>query len=170
MANSYINTDHSTQLLDLDFTNTTQGKGIFRCPPNAHKNPIYSRLIKNTIKKTIYECITPNQKTNLEIALLDTRIKLEEELYSLETKVPSWNTQTRQNTLNFSIAQLLSLEPTNASLLERDLTITKPNLLEYVLQKMKEETIIFSKNDKIDTIQQTTELKARLQDLLSDPE
>ena len=135
MANNYINTDHATQLLDLDFTNTTQGKGTFRCPPIAHNNPIYSRLIKNTIKKTIFECVTPNHKTNLEIALFDTRIKLEEELYSLETKVPTWNTQTRQNTLKFSIAQLLSPEPTNESLLKNDLTITKPNLLEYVLQK-----------------------------------
>ena len=126
LSNNYTNTDHATVVIDLDFTNTSHGKGTFRSPPNAHNDPTYIRLIKNTIKTAIYSCIKPNINTDLEIGLFEARIKLEEELHSLETKVPNWNTHTRQNTLRHTIAHLLSNEPTNSTLIDRDLTISKP--------------------------------------------
>ena len=99
LSHNYMNTDHASVVIDLDFTNTSRGKGIFRSPPNAHNDLTYTRLIKNSIKKSIFSCIKQNNKTDLEIALFEARIKLEEELYSLETKTPTWNTHSRQNTL-----------------------------------------------------------------------
>ena len=94
-----MNTDHASAVIDLDFTNTSRGKGIFRSPPNAHNDLTYTRLIKNSIQKSIFSCIKQNNKADLEIALFEASIKLEEELYSLETKTPTWNTHSRQNTL-----------------------------------------------------------------------
>ena len=165
-----MNTDHASVVIDLDFTNTSRGKGIFRSPPNAHNDLTYTRLIKNSITKSIFSCIKQNNKTDLEIALFEARIKLEEELYSLETKTPTWNTHTRQNTLRHTIAHLLSNEPTNETLINRELTINKPNLLEFILQKMKEDTIIFSKRSEHDHFIQDNTLKETLQDLISKPE
>ena len=170
MANNYINTDHATLVIDIDTTNTCKGKGTFRSPPNAHNDPIYVKLIKNTIKRALYSCLVKNQRTDLEIALLESRIKLEEELYSLETKVPSWNTYQRQNSLKLTISILLSNEPTNEILVNRDTTISKPNLLEFILQKMKDDTIIFARNQKKTNTKTSSELKETLQSLLSEPE
>ena len=135
LSNNYLNTDHATVVIDLDFTNTSCGKGTFRSPPNAHNDPTYTRLIKNTIKTAIYSCIKPDKNTDLEIGLLETRIMLEEELHQIETTIPNWNTQSRQNTLRHTIAHLLSNEPTKSTLTDRDLTISKPNDLEFILQK-----------------------------------
>ena len=64
---------------------------------------------------------------------------------SLHTKTPTWNTQDRKGTLEFTMNLLLSQEPTNEELLENDLTINKAALLEYVLLQMKTDTIEFMK-------------------------
>ncbi len=136
MANNYINTDHATVVVDIDTTNTIRGKGTFRSPPNAHNDPIYIQLTKNTIKRALYTCLSPTECNNLEIALFESRIKLQEELHSLETKVPTWNTIQRQNTLRITISILLSNEPTNETLINRETSISKPNVLEFILQKM----------------------------------
>ena len=37
-------------VVDFDFTYTTKGVGISRCPPNTHNYPNYQKLIRNTIK------------------------------------------------------------------------------------------------------------------------
>jgi hypothetical protein len=128
------------------------------------------QLIKNTIKRAIYSCIDSTPGTKLEIGLLEARIKLEEEQSSLQNKIRNCNTHNRQNALRHTIALLLSNEPTNETLIERTLTIEKPNLLEFILQKIKEVTIICSKRTKHTHITQDTELKHTLQELISEPE
>lgn len=136
-AHNTANTDHSSVILDIDLTQTPKGKGIFRCPPNAHNDIHYQKLIKNSIKRAIFSCVVPSKQTELEIGLFETRIKLEEELHSLQTKTPHWNTQTRQNTLHYTIAHLLSLEPTNEELIDRPLLISKPQLVSDTLNWRK---------------------------------
>ena len=135
-----------------------------------HTTTHYQKLIKNSIKRAIFSCLVPTKASELEISLFESRIKLEEELYSLQTKTRFWNTNTRQNTLQYTIAQLLSQEPTNEALINRPLSISKPQLLEFVLHKMKEDTIIYS--SRVKTIHNNTEaeLKATLQDLISQPD
>ena len=165
-----MNTDHATIVIDLDFTSSSREKGTFQSPPNAHNDPIYTRLIKNTIKTAIYSCIKPDKNTDLEIGLLESRIMLEEELHQIETTIPNWNTKTRQNTLRHTIAHLLSNELTNAILIDRDLTISKPNLLEFILQKMKEDNNLLQKNKNKNNFKEGTRLKEKLQDLISDNE
>ena len=169
-AHNYINTDHSSTILDIDFTNTPKGKGIFRCPPNAHNDITYQKLIKNSIKKALFSCVIPTIQTDVEIGLFEARIKLEEELHSLHTKTPHWNTSTRQNTLEHTIAQLLSLEPTNEALLSRPLSISKPQLLEFILLKIKNDTITYSSRKNAQHQNTEAELKGRLQELISEPE
>ena len=168
IAHHYDNTDHSTISLEIDVTNSIRGKGIFRCPPNIHNNIDYQILIKNTIKKAIFSSIEKTQKTNVQEALFDTRIKLYEEYKSLHMKVPNWNTTDRKNTLEYTMNLLLSNEPTNEELLQNTLTISKPALLEYILLQMKTDTIAYTKNTK--RVQDNTEnvLKDELQTLISD--
>ena len=64
---------------------------------------------------------------------------------SLHKKTPTWNTCDRKRTLKYTIHKLMSLEPTNEELLAKELTISKPALLEYVLLQMKTNTINYLK-------------------------
>ena len=106
----------------------------------------------------------------MEIGLFEARIKLQEELYSLQTKAPHWNTQNRQNTLQHTIAQLMSMEPTNEALINRPLSISKPQLLEFILLKIKDDTIVYSSREKAHLNNTAAELKDTLQKLISEPE
>ena len=169
-AHNYLNTDHSSTIIDIDLTNTPRGKGIFRCPPNAHNDIAYQKLIKNSIKRAIFGCVIPSKQSDLELGLFEARIKLEEELHSLQTKTPLWNTQIRQNSLQHTIALLLSQEPTNEALLNRPLTISKPQLLEFILMKMKDDTIVYSSRENATHNNTIHELKNTLQELISEPE
>ena len=168
LAHHYDNTDHSTISIEIDITNSKIGKGIFRCPPNIHNKTEYQILIKNSITKSIFACLEKSQKILLQEALFDTRIKLYEEYVSLHTKVPTWNTDSRKKSLEYTLHTLLSLEPTNEELLENKLTISKPALLEYTLQQMKIDTIAFTKIHKITQDNVELKLKEELQTLLSD--
>ena len=168
LAHHYDNTDHSTILIDIDITNSKIGKGIFRCPPNIHNKTDYQILIKNSITKSIFSCLEKTQKILLQEALFDTRIKLYEEYVSLHTKVPNWNTDIRKKSLEYTLNILLSLEPSNKELLENTLTISKPALLEYVLQQMKTDTITYTKNHNTAQNNAENELKEELQTLLSE--
>ena len=169
-AHNYSNTDHSSIVMDIDITNTPRGKGIFRCPPNAHNDILYQKLIKNSIKRAIFSSLSASKETELEIALFEARIKLEEELHSLQTKTPHWNTQKRQNALQHTIAHLMSLEPTNEALINRPLSISKPQLLEFILLKIKDDSIIYSSREKANHNVNENKLKATLQELISEPE
>ena len=159
--------DHASVSIKIDITNSEQGKGIFKAPPNIHKNTNYIQLIKNTIKNTIYEATNKTQKTELQYSLFNTRIALQEELEAIKTVVPNWKTQERTDTLNNTIATLLSLEPTNEELLQNSLQISTPNLLELTLTKMKEETIKYAKKNKIKSDLTETKLRNDLENLLS---
>ena len=169
-AHNYSNTDHSSTIIDIDLTSTPRGKGIFRCPPNAHNDILYQQLIKNSIKRALFSCVVPTKQLSLEIGLFEARIKLEEELHSLKTKAPHWNTQNRQNTLQHTIAQLMSQEPTNEALLSRPLSISKPQILEFILLKIKDDTIVYSSRENTKHNNTEVELKTTLQQLISEPE
>ena len=83
------------------------------------------------------------------MANITTRIVMEEEIRALEdTKLDS-QTNDRSTVLRYTVAALLSNEPTNEVILSREMAVTKSILLEMVLQMMKEETITFTqKNQK----------------------
>ena len=168
IAHHYENTDHSTIALEIDITNSDIGQGIFRCPPNIHNNTDYQILIRNSIKKSIFSCLEQTKEIQVQEALFDTRIKLYEELSSLQNKVPNWNTQTRKATLEYTIGVLISNEPTNEELLQNKLTVSKPTLLEYVLQQMKIDTIAYAKLNKLTRNTTENELKTKLQSLISE--
>ena len=168
LAHHYENIDHCTLAIEIDITESVIGKGIFRCPPNIHNDRDYQILIKNTIKKAIFSCRTKTHKNQMQEALFDTRVKLYEEYMSLYRKIPTWETKDRGNTLEFTIIQLMSLEPTNEELLETDLTINKPALLEFVLLQMKTNTINYIKHNKVAQENKETQLKEELQALITE--
>ena len=168
IAHHFENTDHSTLSIEIDITKSETGKGIFRCPPNIHNDVDYQILIKNTIKKAILSCRSKTQKNQMQEALFDTRIKLYEEYMSLHRKTPNWQTKERKTTLEYTILNLMSLEPTNEELLENELEISKPALLEYVLLQMKTNTINFIKHTKKTTENEEKKLKEELQTLITE--
>ena len=91
--------DHASFSITLDITESKRGKGLFRCSPTVHKDPDYQKLIRNTIRKTIYDSIKSTPISEVSNALFEARMKIEEEYNSLLTKVPNWSTQERQNSL-----------------------------------------------------------------------
>ena len=92
IAHPFSVTDHSSTFIKLDFTKSTKGDGIFRCPPDIHNDITYHRIACNTIKSTILNSITETPISNTFRALFEARLKLEEELHALETVVPTWPT------------------------------------------------------------------------------
>ena len=62
----------------------------------------------------------------------------------------------------------MSLEPTNEELLEKELTISKPALLEYVLLQMKTNTINYLKSHTLAQKDQENQLKEELQTLITE--
>ena len=64
----------------------------------------------------------------------------------------------------------MSMEPTNEVRINRPLTISKPQLLEFILLKIKDDTIIYSSREKAHLNNTEIELKNTLQELLSEPE
>ena len=62
------------------------------------------------------------------------------------------------------------MEPTNEALINRPLSISKPQLLEFILLKIKEDTIIYSSRKKAHLNNTEIELKNTLQELISEPE
>ena len=85
-------TDHSFLLIIINITKSTKGKGTFRCAPKLHNDPTYQQLIKNTIRKAVFTALTKNDQTLFQEAIFQTRMKLTEELNSIKTKVPNWET------------------------------------------------------------------------------
>ena len=64
IAHPFSVTDHSSTFIKLDFTKSTKGDGIFRCPPNINNDTIYHRIACNTIKSTILNSITESPISN----------------------------------------------------------------------------------------------------------
>ena len=62
------------------------------------------------------------------------------------------------------------MEPTNEALINRPLSISKPQLLEFILLKIKDDTIVYSCREKAQLKNNEAELKDTLQKLLCEPE
>ena len=67
----------------------------------------------------------------------NARMKIEEELHSIKTKVTSWNTTLHQQLLTNTIVLLLSNEPTIEELLENGSEFGQAALLELTLNDMR---------------------------------
>ena len=85
-------------------------------------------------------------KNELQHSLFNSRIHLEEELHSIQTIIPTWETTERINTLENTIATRLSMGTTNEELLNNDLQISKRT--ELTLNNIKLETINYATTKK----------------------
>ena len=108
-----------------------------------------------------------SDESKLLLSLLETRIHLEEELHAILSLIPSWNTSTRANNLNNTIAILLSNEPSNEEIMTERFVVTKPNLLEMVLTNLKNDTKDFTARAKVKMDTSFATLQSELQSLLS---
>ena len=102
-----------------------------------HHNQEYQVLIRNTIKKSVYKSIKRTIASDVTESLFDAIIQIEEELHTIKTKVPNWNTTLRQQLVTNTIGILLSNELTIEELLENGLEIGQAALLELTLNDMR---------------------------------
>ena len=146
IANRYEVTDHYTLMLKIDFNKAEGGKCVFRCLLALHKDVDYQRLIRNAIKIILLSNVIRNPITKIELANVTTRIAMEEEIK--EETTLDWQTNDRLIALRYTVATLLSNEPINEVIINREMAVSKSTLLEMVLMMMKEETITFTKRIK----------------------
>ena len=145
IPHSWEVSDHSTVLVKVDFNRAEKGKGIFRAGVSIHRNMDYQRLIKNTIKMSIFCCLKHTRLTKLQQALVKARVEMEGRLAALERTPLDWPTTDRINSLRLQVALLISKEPSIEELILLPREINDSSLLEFILHKMKEVTITFSK-------------------------
>ena len=141
--------DHAAIQVKIDLTLSKGGPGVFRCPPSIHRDITYHRLICNSIKATILENTQESDTKKLRMGLLAARIKLEEELFSLETTTLDWPTQNRKHSLECALGIILSCEPTNGELLSEPLITTYDTLLEVILSNMRDETLRYNRSKRL---------------------
>ena len=106
--------------------------------------------------------VIPTPITKLEIANVTTRIAMEEETQALEETALDWQTNDRLKALRYTVATLLSNEPTNDEIIKREMEVTTITLLEMVLMTMKDETITFSNKLKRKSYKHMERLKTDL--------
>ena len=147
--------DHASIEMVIDFENSQKGAGIFRAPAEIHLDPIYQSKIKNEIKLSIITCtLEPPKlglisKTEVETALIETRINLEKVIIALEDNPdPSEAIVEKINKLKLTVGILHTTEPTIAELLDRPSELNPRNLHEFVLMKCKVLTMNYSKKMK----------------------
>jgi hypothetical protein len=169
VAHSFKATDHSSIVMQIDFELTTRGPGIFRCPNGMHNDPIYQQLIHNTIRMAVYDCISSRPLLReFEIGRLRHRITLEEKLQCIQKdSILEPTTATFQAWLKTQIAFLLSCEPTIEDLLSRDINVSNPALHEYVLAKVKTESLSYAKASTKEFHDNTEILKVELNELIN---
>ena len=92
--------------------------------------------------------MSESNNSRILLSLLETRIHLEEELHAINTLIPNWDTNTRVKALTNTIAILLSNEPSNEELMSETFEVTKPDLLEMVLNNLKNDTKNFTARAK----------------------
>ena len=118
--------DHSTAVVKIHFNRAEKRKGIFRAGVNIHNNLDYQRLIKNTIKMSIFCTLKHTKITKLQQALVKARVEMEERLEAL----------------------LMSKKPSIEELIELPREVNDASLLEFILLNMKEVTFRFSKGEE----------------------
>ena len=136
-------TDHATILMILDFDKAEGGPGIFRCKPSLHTNPEYQTLVRDEIRLAIYDCmVSPDPLIEVGRTIISKRKSLQLEIKDLE-KDPEKYADLENHKLQ--LALFLSCEPTIDDLIKRPLTVSKASLHEFILMRLKEVTLDYSK-------------------------
>ena len=182
LAKTFINklfhthdvTDHASLIVTVDIEAQKNGPGIFRARAGIQYIQKYQTLIKNTIKKILFNNIKKgsNKAIDIQRSLFHHRLDTEEDLEKLKQELDmSGNTSEsdylKQYHLELKCALLLSNEPHNEDLMEIKDCIKDPSdLHEEVLKGIQEVTINFSKALKTDTKISTSDLKRKLGELI----
>jgi hypothetical protein len=147
-AHPYTVTDHSTILITFDFNNSESGPGIFRCQPSLHTNAEYQVIIRDHIRLAIYDCLlTMDVKCDIELTILKKRQEISKRLKELSTANDPRSRAIFDN-LELQLALYLCFEPTIEDLIARPMSISNATLHEFILMRLKQVTLIFSKSLK----------------------
>ena len=182
LAKTFINklfhthdvTDHASLIVTVDIEAQKNGPGIFRARAGIQYIQKYQSLIKNTIKKILFNNIKKgsNKAIDIQRSLFQHRLDTEEDLEKLKQEldmsgITSESDYLKQYHLELKCALLLSNEPHNEDLMEIKDCIKDPSdLHEEVLKGIQEVTINFSKALKTDTKISTSDLKRKLGELI----
>ena len=159
-AHRFSATDHSTLLLTFDFDKSESGPGIFRCQPSLHTNPDYQSKVRDQIRLAIYECMaTMGISDHIGKAVILKRQALECEITALK-KDPAKVNELSNHELQ--LALYLSCEPTIEELINKQMTVSNATLHEYILMKLKEMTLAYSKKLKKSTRKEQIRLENEL--------
>ena len=160
--NTFELTDHASIIATIDIEAQKSGPGIFRAKAGIQFEPKYQRLIKNTIKKIIFNSITPgtNIITDVQRALFLHRLEIETELDKLSCDEDENDMLKLHKELQYAL--LLSTEPSNDELLAREGVGEADQIHEKVLAGIKAVTVSFCKTLKQETTFNTGELKKEL--------
>ena len=167
-------TDHASLVVTVDIEAQKNGPGIFRARAWIQYIQKYQMLIKNTIKKVLFNNIDHGNNKALDVqrSLFYHRLDVEEDLEKLVQEldmkgITSASDNLKLYHLQLKCALLLSNEPTNKELMEVDDHIKDPSdLHEEVLKAIQEVTINFTKALKTDTKINTSDLKKKLGELI----
>ena len=119
------------------------------------------------MRTSIYECLfNNNRQCQIEVDIIRHRQKIEAEL---NEKIPKNDPRdiVRINKLQMHLGLILSNEPNIECLIKRHLAVSNATLHEYILRKLKEVTLKFSKTLKNNTQRETAKLEEELNDLVN---
>ena len=129
-------TDHASLVVTVDIEAQKNGPGIFRARAGIQYMQKYQRLIKNTIKKVLFNNIDHGNNTALDVqrSLFYHRLDVEEDLEKLVQEldmkgITSAPDNLKLYHLQLKCALLLSNEPTNKDLMEAEFHIKDPSEL-----------------------------------------
>ena len=127
-------------MITFDFNNSEGGPGIFRCQPRLHTNTTYQSLVRTSIRLAIYECLlTSNRQSKMEVEIIRHRQIIEAEINDKLAKNDPLDMDRIQK-LQMHLGMILSNEPT--------LAVSNATLHEFILMKLKQVTLSFSKTLK----------------------
>ena len=165
MHHPFQATDHATLHMVLDFDKAESGPGIIRCQPSLHANKDYQTMGRDKVRLTLYECmVSQDMKCDIEKTIIYKRQALSQNIIQLR-KDP--NKVNDLNNHELQLALYLSCEPTIEELLERPMSIGKATLHEFILMKLKEATLEFSKALKVSTRKEVIRKENELNELVN---
>ena len=110
--------------------------------------------------------MTNNRQCQIEVEISRHRQKIEAELNEKITNNDPKDIN-RINKLQMHLGMILSNEPTIECLIKRPLAVSNATLHEFILMKLKEVTLSFSKTLKTNTKRETAKLEEELNDLVN---
>ena len=152
----------------MDWCQTSRGPGTFKAGVGLQKDPVYIKTISHIIKYSIASYISDKQKKNSILELHNSKKDTDDFIHTLVSD--SENVETNKEALLAAEKKLENLDIlTNNAILAQIEDHRKPNLLEYVLRKMKWFTQSYSKKKFASRLLERDKIDKIMENLLKNP-